>query len=450
MNSLTKKILNNFGANTISMALITSFQIIAIPIFIKFWGVDLYGEWLVLNAFTAYFSMTDIGINTATANAFSFNYTQGKFKKANILLNNNLFFILLSFVFILICLLFFICYYDFNKIFNLDLIDSKIAEIGIIVLFLQIFFGVLSNTLNTIYRAKGKFSRGMNIDNMIRLVEYLVTIFVIFLGYSILELVVSVLIVKVLAFFFKVLDSKTIMKYSIKIKYFSYKEFVKIIGPAVSFLSFPISNSILFQGYLLVINFILGSKAVVIFKTVRTMVYLIKAAIGLINKSLWPEFSIEYGRNNIDILRKLHRMSVKSSLLSTITLSMFLFIFGEHIYNFWIGEEVKFNKVLFHLFLGSIFLNSIWNSSVIVLQATNEHQSFSILYVILTLCSLLIAYLILIETKMIDFIPLSLYVTDVILIFYVFNKSSSKLDDNFSNLIISFRSDFKKISSYLK
>ena len=42
----------------------------------KYWGIELYGEWIVLNALTAYFAMSDIGLNTVTTNEFSINYKQ--------------------------------------------------------------------------------------------------------------------------------------------------------------------------------------------------------------------------------------------------------------------------------------------------------------------------------------------------------------------------------------
>ena len=92
-----KVIYKNLGANSLSVIINIILQVVAVPVFIKYWGVNLYGEWLVLTAFTAYFSMTDIGLNTVTANDFSINYVQGKHNKCNILLNNNFFFIVTVF-----------------------------------------------------------------------------------------------------------------------------------------------------------------------------------------------------------------------------------------------------------------------------------------------------------------------------------------------------------------
>jgi hypothetical protein len=54
------------------MGLMMMFQLLSVPVFLQYWGVNLYGEWLALISLTAYFQMTDIGLNTATANSFTF------------------------------------------------------------------------------------------------------------------------------------------------------------------------------------------------------------------------------------------------------------------------------------------------------------------------------------------------------------------------------------------
>ena len=91
-------LLKNVAANSITMGLMTLFQLLSVPIFLKFWGVELYGEWITLNTLTAYFQMTDVGLNTATGNSFTFHYVKGQLEKCTILINNNIFFIFSAFL----------------------------------------------------------------------------------------------------------------------------------------------------------------------------------------------------------------------------------------------------------------------------------------------------------------------------------------------------------------
>ena len=52
-----KSIRNNIGANGLTVVINTLFQLITVPILLTNWGVELYGDWLILISLTAYFAM---------------------------------------------------------------------------------------------------------------------------------------------------------------------------------------------------------------------------------------------------------------------------------------------------------------------------------------------------------------------------------------------------------
>ena len=90
-NVVLKNILGNFygiGVNLFS-------QIVLVPFFISYWGIELYGDWIALTAVSSFFSMSDIGLNTVTANAYSIAYNRGNTKECDSLLANNVILILL-------------------------------------------------------------------------------------------------------------------------------------------------------------------------------------------------------------------------------------------------------------------------------------------------------------------------------------------------------------------
>ena len=63
-NVILKNIAGNFygvGVNLFS-------QIILVPFFINYWGIELYADWIALTAISSFFSMSDIGLNIVTSN----------------------------------------------------------------------------------------------------------------------------------------------------------------------------------------------------------------------------------------------------------------------------------------------------------------------------------------------------------------------------------------------
>ena len=431
-------ILRNIGATSITSIIHFLFQLISIPLFMKYWGIELYGEWIVLNALTAYFAMSDIGLNTVTTNEFSINYKQKNNRKCNILFNNNLFFIIPIFAFIFISIIALNVFADLSQLLNFNLISEEIAEFGLFSLILHIFFVMVSNLYSSVYRATHNYSRAVTIDNIVRVFEYSTLLIAVILNFSLFIIFMLYPLPRFLGLIFKIIDTKKFFRIKIGLIFFNWSELKKLFAPSLSFLSFPIGHSIILQGFVLLINFTIGSSAVVIYSTMRTLINVVKSGFNVLNNSFWPEYSLAYGANDKDSMRKMHRFSVGISFYFSLFIVSFLLIFGKWIYETWTNYEIEFNSILFYLFLITLFTNTLWSASSTVLISTNNHKTYSIIYLISTIISLSIAYLILILFNSISYLPLALLIIDVLLIYAVLRQSLKIVDEDINEFLKSF------------
>lgn len=431
-------ILRNIGASSITSIINFLFQLISIPLFMKYWGIELYGEWIVLNALTAYFAMSDIGLNTVTTNEFSINYKQKKYRKCNVLFNNNLFFIIPIFAFIFLGIIALNVFGDLSKLLNFNLISEEIAEFGLFSLILHILFVMVSNLYNSLYRATHNYSRSINIDNIVRVLEYSTLMIAVILNFSLFIIFILYPLPRFLGLIFKIIDTKKIFRLKIGLIFFNWSELKKLFVPSLSFLSFPIGHSIILQGFILLINFTMGSSAVVIYSTMRTLINVVKSGFTVLNNSFWPEYSLAYGANDKDSMRKMHRFSVGISFYFSFFIVNFLLIFGKWIYETWTNHEIEFNSILFYLFLITLFTSTFWSASSTVLISTNNHKTYSIIYLISTFISISIAYLILTFFNSISYLPLALLIIDVLLIHAVLRQTLKILDEDINEFLKSF------------
>ena len=83
---LNSPIKRNIIANLFGIGVNLLNQIVLVPFYIIYWGNDLYGDWIVLSALTAFFGMSDIGLNSVIQNRFSIKYAQNSFKECSSLL----------------------------------------------------------------------------------------------------------------------------------------------------------------------------------------------------------------------------------------------------------------------------------------------------------------------------------------------------------------------------
>ena len=76
--SLKNRIIKGISANLVSQVINAAIQLVSLPIFLKYWGADLYGEWLILSSIPIYLSMSDIGFGVAAANEMTMKIAQNK------------------------------------------------------------------------------------------------------------------------------------------------------------------------------------------------------------------------------------------------------------------------------------------------------------------------------------------------------------------------------------
>lgn len=85
----------NFLASGFGFSVQLCNQILIVPFFLTLWGVEEYGDWILLTAIANIFGMTDAGLNSVTQNRFSIDYAQKKYETCRSLLTNNLLLIFL-------------------------------------------------------------------------------------------------------------------------------------------------------------------------------------------------------------------------------------------------------------------------------------------------------------------------------------------------------------------
>ena len=71
------RVIRNLGANGVSQIVNIIVQLCSVPLFLRFWGVTLYGEWLTLSAIPAYLAMSDLGFASVAANDMTMRVARG-------------------------------------------------------------------------------------------------------------------------------------------------------------------------------------------------------------------------------------------------------------------------------------------------------------------------------------------------------------------------------------
>ena len=398
-------------------------QIFLIPFFISFWGVERYGDWIILTAISSFFTMSNVGLNSATANCFAIAYAQEKYKECQTLLANNY---ILLFVISFIAILgtfFFVNSFNIVKILGLHVIPRFSANMVFVILIIEVFLLMYTGLLNSIYRARSLASRGTFLDRTAMLLSSISIILGLYLHLSFECIVLVKIFPTCILLCFKYWDTKRLFKYRISLSLFDKKKFKDLVLPSLSFMCFPIGGSILFQGFTLVVNRFYGVNMMVLFNTTRTMVNFVKSLVNTINFSVEPEFSLAYGKKDYLRMRRIHRYSISLSSVLCLCVTFVLLLLGQYIYEIWTKGQIEFNQSLMFVFMIVVLFDNLWTTSSVTLKATNNHTKLGIFYLLSTIFSIILAIGVTKIYTSITITVLCILVVSVALTLYVFKKS---------------------------
>jgi len=425
----------NVVANLFGICVQLINQIILVPFYLKFWDKDLYSDWIVISAISSFFTISDIGLNNVTSNQFTINYSANKLKECFSLLTNNYIIIIIVAFFSIMGSVFYVSFFDIVSNLGLHQLKNGEASYIFIVLLVNIFVGMWTTVINSIFRANSQNHLVVSLDNIGRLIEALIILFAVILQISLPFMVTIFLVPKLLIYFIKLYQSRKYFHYSLKWEYVDFTMLKNTFSPSLAFMGFPIGNAIIYQGFTLLVNKFFGSTSVITYNTTRAMCNFMKQLLATVQHAIWPEYSIAYGKSDINRMRLLHRKVFKYSNGLGLIISLFIIIFGTKIYEIWTQHMVVFDWSIMVSFLVIINIENIWTSSSICLMATNKHGNLGLFYVILSIFSISMAFLMGFKKLDISLIILNLLIIHIPLTVYALKSSWELTQDTFKGFV---------------
>ena len=161
--------------------------------------------------------------------------------------------------------------------------------------------------------------------------------------------------------------------------------------PSLAFMAFPLGQAMSLQGILVVIGAVLGPAAVVVFNTVRMLSrYTVHLTVTFARIGS-PEIAYAYGRGDMALVRRVHwqvcRLGFWAAFLACATLA----VATPWILEIWTqGRIIPWPGVYLPL-LAAVLLWAAHTLAANVLQATNNHQRFALVFLLANVAGLILA-----------------------------------------------------------
>lgn len=388
IKSLKSRLLGSAGANLYAQIVTVAIQLIQVPVLLAFWGTQLYGEWLVIYSVPGYLALTDLGVGAVAANRLSMLSSSGNHEQAKVVLRTT--WVFLAWVTFGATMLIILGAYLLNWNQVLSLHDIKRGEAGLALALLcaMVVVSLPNSLLGGLYRAGHRNARGVVIASTFRLAQLLVIAGTASFTRSIWITCLALLVLQIVSLMFQMMDVRRFVpNLGLLGSRVNWPDLLGMWRPSLSFMLFPLANGLYFQAGTLVVNACFGASAVVLFNTSRTLTRALSQGISIIKHSLWPEFSHLFGAGDMQRLRKLLYLGMESSLVISIAGSSVLLLLAKPILLWWTHGKVPCDYPLLFLLTGSTIVNGIWFTASALLQATNHHTGYSVVYCLACLVS---------------------------------------------------------------
>lgn len=373
ISSAKAQLFNNLARATV--------QIGTVAALIPLWGLDRYGEWLILSAFPTYLALSDLGYFAAARNDMIMAVARGDRQQAvdvfrAVSRGVGIALLLLACVLPLAALAM-----PLTDWLNLQTMSESTAAVVVVLLGLMMLLASYGGLLQAGFACVGRFGEGTTWLSTMMLVDFVALVAAVALTKNPAVAAGAMLTTR---------STGVALHYLAMNRRAPWLSFGRPRGrpqvlrrlttPALASAALPSGVALNIQGMVVIVGLLVGPASAAIFATVRTMSRVVLQVLRSISMVTGPEFSRAYGEADHDLLRQIHRRGCRLALWATIPIAVTLALFGGEILSVWTSGRIESGGLLLLLFLAATSIDSLWYTSAAVLYSTNQHQRVAVIF----------------------------------------------------------------------
>ena len=446
-----KRIISVLGANIFGQVCTVLIQFLGVPIFLNFWGQAFYGEWLMIVAVPSYLMVTGTGIGFVSGNKLQILIADNKEEEAAVVFQSAWTMICLLSIAVLAIVIPVVLLSPIHDWLNIKFNSPYEVKSALNILSIYMFISLLTEVVAAVYRATGRFARGIFITNLLRIVEFVAIIVAVVFGAKIIVAALIYLIVRICGILWMIYECSKLSWFYISLAKASFNEMKSEFTAIVSFLGVPMSQALLIQGMTTVVGIRLGASAVVVFTVTRTLINVIKQFASIIYGAILPEFSVSISKGNLQTARLLHRLSFQTTLWFAIISSVLLFLFSDWIMLIWTGGKISLDTKFFVLMLVVTIPYTLSTVSSFVPVSINKFSKLAFTSLFNAVMCIALTYLLAPYFGLVS-VPISFLFAEIVMFYTVVRLSLTILKDPFKDFVgeILFTSPLNKILKFKK
>lgn len=433
--NIAKRIARGMAANSFAQIVTLLVTIVSVPFFYRSWGIDLYGEWLMVSAIPTYLTMSDLSFGTTAGSEMTMLSAQGKHLQALKVLQTAWLLVTGASLAILVIMLVAVRFVPLATWLHLSILSNHEAMSIMTILLVSVCLSQQGGLIDAAFKCSGSYAKGIFLLNLLRLIEFIAgTAVLIFRGDPWI-FAWTLVIPKAIGYVWCwAILRKQVPWLHLGWSYADKAILKPLVSPALTFNAFNLGFAFSIQGMALLVGIRSSPADTAIFSNLRTLTRVVLQGANMVGNTVWPEFSSVMGRGDLELARRLHRRASQVSFWFVLPAIATMAFIGPTLFRFLTGRIVTDPWLFFTLLLVTL-LGSIWSVSYVVPLSINKHQSTAFTFIFATVGALLLAK-VLIEPMGAMGAGVALLVGEAVMVVFVLTRSLTLLHDHLPPFLV--------------
>ena len=373
------RILKMLGALFTGIGLIVVTQLLLPPAFLHFYGVNRYGEWLVLSGTLSYLSSLNFGVTTYASNELTILHKRGEMAKYRELQGSTL---CLSLVMVgcgtLLSALVFVI--PIAKLLHLSTMSQSEVALTSFFLGLQTMVAIITGYYNSLFMVIEEAHRGLTWVNVRFFCATVAAVGLAAFRVPFSTLAIGQFLAVLLIMFFTVYDLKRRMKdLPLGLQGANWRTAKATLAPSGMFGMIFAQQFLIFQAPLIMLQWIVGPSVVVVFSTCRTILSTARQLLAKVTNAIAPEITLSYAHQNMKRLLNIFHYSEKVVFAGIPIGNLGAFPFAPVLLQIWLHRPTLFDTYTYGLMALISGAMSMRDHKQFFQFSTNMHKRLSII-----------------------------------------------------------------------
>lgn len=376
---MLERFLKMYGALCTGIGVTFLSQVIFPPTFLHVYGMERYGEWLVLSAAMSYLQTINFGITTYASNELTILHQRGDSEQYRALQASTLIMVVgILLLGTLICSSFFLL--PLNRMLNLKILSATEAHRVAFLFGMQTVVSITSGYYGNLFMVVGKAHRGVNWNNAKRLAPVPGALPLICLHASFAEVALGQFVVMLLISILSILDLKRCMgDLPMGIGGARWSVVRSSLFPSALFGLANLQYLLVYQGPVIVLQWVLGPAQVVVFSIGRTILSIARQQLTVLTDALKPEITMLWAARDMKKLLSLFHNSERVMYFAIPTINMGTWLFAPLILRLWIHRDGLFDVYIYGLLAVISCAISMREHKQFFHFSTNTHHRYAVI-----------------------------------------------------------------------